>query len=236
MNDISPAPQYPENQPAKPAPVDNTHPYLTLIQSVSHELRSTFGIISGLHSLIPLAGNESEREDMFNRLHNNTEYATQLFTDLEYYCALETGQVRVESALLRPALVLQNLYKKVLPMLQRRNASLRLSGDHEMQVTSDEEKVQNILKNIIFHLTCVTHVPELEISWEKRAAIWVLNISYNGDALPEWLFLSENQLQNSGPHISLLVVWRLVSLLGGEIHGGTSNAQSRRQVSFQFPH
>ena len=214
------------------------HNYSALIQHVSHELRSTFGVISGLHSLLPLAADEAERDDLFARLHNNTEYATQLFTDLEDYCAMETGNVRAEPTPFRPAAALEYVRKKALPMLQRRKAAVVLSGDSETLVDSDEEKIQRILKNIVFHLTCVMRVQRIEMGWEKRATIWTLNVAYHGEALPEWLFMPENEPYDSGigRHISLLVVRRLVSLLGGVISGGKSGADGLRRVSFQFPH
>lgn len=219
------------------APTTNLN-YLLLIQSVSHELRSAFGVISGLHSLLPLASGEAERDDMFSRLHNNTEYAAQLFTDLEDYCAMETSGVRVEPALFRPAIALEYIRKKASPMLQRRKASLQLCGDSEMLVHSDEEKIRRIAKNIVFHLTCVMRVREVEMSWEKRGASWALNAAYHGETMPEWLFMPDNEPHDpeTGRHISLLVVRRLVFLLGGEIFGGVSATDGLRRISIRFPH
>lgn len=210
---------------------------LTLIQSVSHEIRGAFGVISGLHSLLPLASGEAERDDMFSRLQNNTEYAMQLFTDLEDYCAMETGRIRVEPTSFKPSTALGYIRKKALPMLERRNAVLIISGGNEAYVTSDEEKVRRIIKNMLFHLTCVMRVQQIEMGWEKRGTAWVLQAAYQGEALPEWLFIlgTEPDSRETGRHISLLLVRRLVMILGGSICGGTSHADGLRRVSLQFP-
>ncbi|SDE45143.1 hypothetical protein SAMN04487996_10583 [Dyadobacter soli] len=212
--------------------------HLSLIQSVSHELRSTFGVISGLHSLLPLTSGEAEREDMFNRLHNNTEYATQLFADLEDYCAIENGQMRVEPAPFRPVSAMEYVRKKALPMLQRRKAAVILTGDSEGAVDSDEEKVRRIIKNLTLHLTCVMRVREITIGWERYSSRWVLNVAYHGEPLPDWLFRAETELHSheKGQHISLLMVRRLALMLDGEIYQVESDGDGRQRFSLQFPH
>lgn len=233
MKDLFPVAQDPDE--VLPAPA--LHTQLTLIESVSHEIRGAFGIISGLHSLLPLASGEEERDDMFSRLQNNTEYAMQLFTDLEDYCAMETGRVRIEPALFKPSAALGYTRRKALPMLERRNVVLMIGGESEEYVTNDEEKVRRIMKNMLFHLTCVMRVRQIEMGWEKRSTAWVLQVAYQGDALPEWLFIvvTEPDSRETGRHISLLLVRRLVMVLGGSICGGTSNADGLRRVSLQFP-
>jgi len=230
MNDL-----FPEAPDMTESPLAAPPAYLSLMQSVSHELRSTFGVISGLHSLLPLASGEAEREDMFNRLHNNTEYAVQLFTDLEDYCAMETGPMRVEPTSFRLAGAFENVRKKMRTMLQRRNTTVLLSGDSELLVTCDEEKIRRVLKNIIFHLACMVRTQAIEIGWEKHATTWTITIAYSGDALPGWLFMpgEEPGEQNMGRNISLLMVHRLMSLLNGEIYGGTDDG--RQWISLQFP-
>ena len=233
MNDIFPA--IPDGNNSLRAPA--LHTYLTLMQSVSHEIRSTFGVISGLHSLLPLTSGENERHEMFHRLQNNTEYATQLFTDLEDYCAVETGQVRVEPSLFKPSIALESVQKKMLPMLKRRKATIILTGNSDMPVVGDEEKIRRIVRNIVFHLTCVMRVQEVEMGWEKRGNNWSINAAYKGGALPEWLFMAGDMPDDPaiGRHIALLVVRRLVAVLGGSICGGATHADGLRRVLLQFP-
>jgi len=232
MNDLFP--QISEATESHPA---SQHIH-SLIQSVSHELRGTFGVISGLHSLLPMVSDGERREDMFNRLHNNTDYAAQLFADLEEYCALEADGVRVYACEFRPASILESVRKKALPMLKRRNATIHLEGDRSILVTGDEEKVGRITKNLIFHLICVMRVQQIRMTWKKRVSSWALDIAYSGDTLPAWLFRSDHEpfIPETGRLISLLLVRRLVSILGGAIYGGLADADNQSWISLQFAH
>lgn len=212
-------------------------PYLLMVQSVSHELRSVFGIISGMHSLLPLASGEDERKDMFHRLQNNTEYAAQLFTALEEYCAMEAGPVQVENSSFRPAGALEYIRKKAQPMLERRRASLTLDGDREMRVDGDEEKVQCIVRNLVFHLASVARVRDIAVTWGQSAHSWHVDVNYLGEPLPAWLFYAGDQSydESIGSHVGLLIVRRLVSVLGGKIREMPVGTPGRRGIALQFP-
>lgn len=211
-------------------------PTLAIVRGVSHDVRSALGVISGLHSLLPLATTDAERNEMYERLHKNTEFVTELFADLEDYCMMESAPAP-ESLLFSPQAIFLDMRRRLLPMLKRRKVTLQVTGDPASQVTGDEEKVQRIARNLVFYLIHVIQARELDVHWESSRDTWRLQVTYSGAPLPDAVFLPEtagNVRVESGKTIGLLLVRRLVLLMQATISGSTLAGDQRQLISIDF--
>lgn len=209
---------------------------VALVQNESHDLRGTFGIMSGLHSLLPLVTDEAEKGEMFNRLHNNMEYATQLFGDLEDYCAIATGSTGLDLAPLAPGAALEQLKKRMASTLSRRQVELQISGSRDVEVVGDEDKFQRIVRNIVYHLIHSQQVKDISLDWGIGTGHWYVSMKYAGASLPEWLFFPDtSEGARPAKPIGLMLVWKLVSLLGGSLAQQPDTALGEKVIWVQFP-
>jgi K+-sensing histidine kinase KdpD len=168
---------------------DSTTPlqlHLDMLDAVSHDIRGAFGIISGLISVLPFAGNDTEKEDIMYRLQKNSGYAFHMFSVLQDYSLFNSGKHKIEVSDFHPGPIFDGIRKKWSSIISKRNLSFSIQNSHDLYIHSDSQVTKNIAEHIIFSLLNKNKLAGIAVSWSiSESGKAVCSISARGVIIPD---------------------------------------------------
>ncbi|CCH53952.1 chemotaxis protein methyltransferase CheR [Fibrisoma limi BUZ 3] len=214
------------------------------LRQTSHDLRGSFGVISGAAMLLNLMNSDEERNQMLSMLQRNVRQVTQMLSHLLDYSRLEAGLEEVHITSFDAAQLLRELSESLRPIANEKQLTLTIDGPDELRVESDEVKVQRIAQNLLLNAINHTSAGEVSLFWQtgEQQGSWSFIIQDTGPGLPAAVIeqLTDQQAtplqeattgarDKSGEGIGLFIVKQLSRLLGARI-----TIQSEEETGTRF--
>ncbi len=201
------------------------------LATISHELRTPLTALTGYEELLAdavLGPLTPAQADVIERMRSVTHHLTAMIEEVLSYSSLEIGREVV-----RPSeFLVDDLVRAVIaviePLARQKQLALRCElPDHPIRVTSDIDKVRQILVNLAANAVKFTDTGSVKIAASADGDEVRLAVSDTGIGMPpgdlERLFHPFTQLDTSltrrhgGTGLGLYISRRLAEILGGRI-------------------
>ncbi|KAB7731058.1 hypothetical protein F5984_09580 [Rudanella paleaurantiibacter] len=188
-----------------------------LLRMASHDLKGSFGIMSGAAYLLDQPDNsEQVRTQMLQMLQRNLSKVTGLLTQLMDLARLEAGHEVLYLEEFDAAQLLHRVAESVQTYAGERNLYLSLLGPEKLPVRSDSVKVQRIAQNLLLNALKYTATGGVTLSWGiENDAWWHFTVTDTGPGLGQ--ALNTPHKPGRGEGLGLHIVKLLCSLLKGKM-------------------
>jgi two-component system CheB/CheR fusion protein len=221
----------------------------SFLRSTFHDLRGSFGIISGAATLLDLMDSDEDRRRTLDMIQRNLVQVTQMMNQLLDFSRLESGQETLHVTTFNAANMLAGLCEGSAAMATDKSLWIKTEGPRELIVDGDAVKVRRIAQNLILNALKYTREGGVNVSWTDDPAIvkkgtWQFSIQDTGAGIPVILMNKireiagehtennnhtpvEDPSASKGEGIGLFIVKRLVELMQGEIEIGTGQSGTK---------
>ena len=202
------------------------------LSNMSHEFRTPLNSIRALTRLLLERSDgpvNAEQERQLNFVAKATEQLTELVEDLLDLAKIEAGKVEVRPAEFSVEELFSALRGMLRPLLVSDKVALRFEAAPGMApLYSDENKISQILRNLISNALKFTERGEIRVSAELEGSAWIaFSVADTGIGIAEEdherIFEEFAQVRNplqakvKGTGLGLPLCRRLAYLLGGNI-------------------
>ncbi len=159
------------------------------LASMSHELRTPLNAIGGYVDLLDLGIHGPVTEDQrqaLTRIATNQRHLLTLINDILSYAKLEAGHVEFDIRPMAVAEVLSSVEPLVAPLAEAKGIAYSVRGcDPSLQLSGDEERVRQILLNLVGNAVKFTPSGGWVLLTCDRDAEWVnIHVRDNGPGIP----------------------------------------------------
>ncbi|MBI5443242.1 MAG: response regulator [Deltaproteobacteria bacterium] len=202
------------------------------LSNMSHELRTPLNSVLALSQLMIARGvgkNPDQEKEYLRVIERNGRQLLSLINDILDLSKIESGRMEVYSAELDPFAIAEAVIETVSPLAREKGLALKLvpSSSKVRSLESDEEKVRQILLNLVSNAVKFTSEGSVEVAL-SQADGWVsISVRDTGiGMIPEDLdviFDEFRQVDGStsrrheGTGLGLAISQKLAKLLGGWI-------------------
>jgi signal transduction histidine kinase len=205
-----------------------------LLSSISHELRTPLTIMKA-HIEALEDGVLVEPEAAFKTVRLETEKLIHLIKGIEDLTVAEASFLkRSESALINLKEFFSELLSEMRPLMKEKNLKLEIEQDHDLVVTTDADKLEKIVQNLLSNSIKFTEKGGIRVNYGQQEKTFFVEIKDTGKGIPEDQlpfifnrFYRAEKSETAGLGLGLAIVKELVSALGGktevesELHKGT---------------
>jgi CheY-like chemotaxis protein/signal transduction histidine kinase len=204
-----------------------------LLSKMSHDIRTPLNSVITLSQLLVdgSAGRLAfEQRKYLEVIHRNGQALLSLFNDIVDLSSLEAGRLEIEYAPVDLRPLLQTVSDAVTPLARKKSLPLHVNVPRKMiTARADEERLRQLLTNIVEHAIGQTDNGYVELSAESDGGRAIIRISDTGVAMNKLArgALFDDFLTGLGPFVEsgegrgsglgLVVAGRLIKLMGGEI-------------------
>jgi len=207
------------------------HAKSRFLATVSHELRTPLTALTGYEELLAdeVLGPLTEAQtDVVERMRSVTHHLTVMIEELLSFSSIETGREKVRSTEFLAADLLRATWAVIEPQArQKRLALICEVPDEPIRMSSDVDKIRQILVNLAGNAVKFTETGEVRLSVDRQGDDVRFSIFDSGIGIaPEdvvQLFKPFQQLdtgltrRHGGTGLGLYISQRLATLLGGVI-------------------
>jgi two-component system CheB/CheR fusion protein len=210
------------------------------LRATSHDLRGSFGIITGATALLNLMDTEEQRARSLEMIQRNLRQVTYMMNQLLDYSRLEAGQERLEISTFDVSDVLSELCESMIPLAKDKNLWLKIEGTDQLIIDGDLVKIRRIVQNLLLNAIRYTKNGGVSIKWGKpentitangfNEQHWFLDIEDTGLGMPVSLLsklteasgedkqvVGQSSASATGEGIGLFIVKRLCELLSAKL-------------------
>ncbi len=201
------------------------------LASMSHELRTPLSAILGFADLLQTSPKESlspRARESLERIHRNGEHLLSLINDILDLAKAEAGRLDVRFAPVNMPQLARACVAEVDSLRAGNDVQLRADvDDGALEVRTDEQRVRQILMNLLANALKFTQQGEVVLAVQATATEIRLEVHDTGIGIPAHamgeLFRDFHQLdvgdgrKYAGTGIGLALSRRLARALGGEI-------------------
>lgn len=147
----------------------------------SHDLRSSFGILSSAATLLKLPNTEQERDQYVDMLNRNLASIQGLLLQLTDYARIEAGQEKLDITAFNVSTLVRDCVDLAQPLIEQRKIILQGDGPDSLLVRSDAVKVQRIVQNLLYNALKYTKLGWVSVSWaQENETRWILSVQDSG--------------------------------------------------------
>ena len=218
------------------------------VSVVSHELRTPLTAVLNFLQLLNEGyyDNEEQLKKYIQLAHQSANNLVNIINDVLDIAKIEAGRMTVdlEPVSLRPLLEEQRNIFSVES--QRRGIKLAIECECD-RVLADQDKLRQVLTNLVSNAFKFTETGEVQVSAIKRAREGIVEISVSDTGIgittnePESLFEPFVQEDGTikrhygGTGLGLAICKRLVELMGGQIYLKSPGKDRGTTVTFTLP-
>lgn len=211
----------------------------SFLRSAFHDLRGSFGIISGAATVLNIMDTDEDRARTLDMIQRNLGQVAQMMNQLLDYSRLEAGEEIVELSRFDVSQMLTELCEASKVMASKKNLSIVYEGTEGILVESDAVKVRRIAQNLILNALKYTSNGKVYVYWqhlpsstEHGNGAWQMTVT--GPGIPQTLLhkligsdtgdiagpAGEQGAAglNAGEEIGLFIVKRLCEMLRGNMN------------------
>ncbi|RZI60013.1 MAG: sensor histidine kinase [Pseudomonas sp.] len=147
----------------------------------SHDVRASFGILTGGAALLRLPNSEKEREQYVDMLNRNLASIQGMLFQLTDYARIEAGQETLHITDFDATTLIRESIALAQPLIGQRKVVLQGDGPDSLPVRSDTVKVQRILQNLLYNALKYTQSGWIYVSWSlENQTRWILSVQDSG--------------------------------------------------------
>lgn len=156
-----------------------------LLRTSSHDLKSSFGIISSAASLLHMDGlSEQERDQYTAMLNRNLTAVHTMLNSLMDLSRLEAGEEALQLQSTDVAQFIREIVTNAQPMANERGLVLKADGPDSLLVLTDPVKLQRIVQNLLVNAIQYTPTGFISVSWAREGeAHWQFSVQDSGPGL-----------------------------------------------------
>lgn len=215
------------------------------LSNMSHEIRTPLnGIIGFSDMLLKMEFSETERNEFLQIINKSGKRLMHLVNDIVDLSKIQAGQIKVSYNTLNLNNLIYDLYYFFKPQAEEKAITLKVlndSKDRKVNIISDENKLNQILTNLISNAIKFTNVGEVQFGYELLEDKVIFNVTDTGIGIPEDNSINifdrfarierEQHAQFDGTGLGLAISKGLVDLLGGKI---SYLSESGKGTTFTF--
>lgn len=213
----------------------------SFLRSAFHDLRGSFGIISGAATVLNIMDTEEDRARTLDMIQRNLSQVAQMMNQLLDYSRLESGQEVVELSKFDVSQMLTELCEASKTIADRKNLSITFNGTESILVESDPVKVRRIAQNLILNALKYTSDGNVSVEWQHLPpsagfpdGAWQIRVTDTGPGIPQTLLDQLTSPEageaidqhaepganglNAGEGIGLFIVKRLCEMLRADMN------------------
>jgi PAS domain S-box-containing protein len=158
-----------------------------LIQSVSHEFRTPLSAIVGMTEMLLHGDVEDDKVNIYlDIIRNEGMRLARMVAELLSIARIESGKETLKLALIDLGYLLKDVTEAFKPLLKRKNAVIRYDLGDVASIVADEEKMKQLLTNIIDNsLTFSEKGCIIQVAAKRNDAMLEISITDNGWGIPE---------------------------------------------------
>jgi two-component system CheB/CheR fusion protein len=183
----------------------------SFLRSAFHDLRGSFGIISGAATVLNIMDTEEDRLRTLDMIQRNLRQVAQMMNQLLDYARLESGQEVLEISHFDVSQMLTELCEGSKAMAARKDIAISFQGAADLTIESDMVKVRRIAQNLILNALKYTNEGGVTVAWEILSpsaghpnTSWQLTVADTGPGFPEML-LQKLISEDTGPALETIV-------------------------------
>ncbi len=157
-----------------------------ILRTSSHDLKSNFGVIQGVTSLLNQDGRtEEERAQLVKMLSRNLTNLQDVLVQLTDLARLEAGQEEFQLSEFDASEIIMEIVAAARPIAEGKKLMLMANGPDQLQVQGDVVKVKRIIHNLLINAVKYTSQGVVSISWSSEDGVrWYIGIQDSGPGLP----------------------------------------------------
>ena len=157
-----------------------------ILRKSSHDLKSNFGVIQGVTSLLNQDGrSEDERAQLVEMLSRNLTHLQDVLVQLTDLARLEAGQEELQISGFDASRTIGEIVAVARPLAEGKGLMLMANGPERMQVQGDVVKVKRVLHNLLMNAISYTDGGVVSVSWSSEDGVrWYIGIQDSGPGLP----------------------------------------------------
>ncbi|GAA4275342.1 hybrid sensor histidine kinase/response regulator [Aquimarina mytili] len=123
----------------------------SLINTVTHDLRSPLNTVIGYSDLLERTGLNTKQKHYLGHLKKSSDYILHLVNDLLDLSKLEAGKMVIEELPFSPKKLIENTISSVIPINDKKNLDIQIITDDQLkkQYLSDPFRIKQILTNLV---------------------------------------------------------------------------------------
>jgi signal transduction histidine kinase/HAMP domain-containing protein len=201
------------------------------LSNMSHELRTPLNSVITLSELMSSrgAGKNPEKDAEYLRIiQHNGYHLLSLINDILDLSKIEAGRMDVSRRDFKAALPLERALDTTRPLAAKKGLRLNVRRDEDPTMHSDEDKVYQILLNLVSNAVKFTEEGAIDVSISEEGEKILFSVADTGTGIADFelghIFDEFRQVdgsttrQHEGTGLGLAICQRLARLLGGEIN------------------
>ncbi|WP_298548475.1 hybrid sensor histidine kinase/response regulator [uncultured Aquimarina sp.] len=123
----------------------------SLINTVTHDLRSPLNTVIGYSDLLEKTGLTNKQKHYLGHLKKSSDYILHLVNDLLDLSKLEAGRMVIEELPFSPKKLIENTITSVIPLNDSKNLEILINSDRELnkQYLGDPFRIKQVLTNLL---------------------------------------------------------------------------------------
>ncbi|MHA7056611.1 hybrid sensor histidine kinase/response regulator [Aquimarina sp. M1] len=123
----------------------------SLINTVTHDLRSPLNTVIGYSDLLEKTGLNNKQKHYLDHLKKSSDYILHLVNDLLDLSKLEAGRMVIEELPFSPKKLIENTISSVIPINDNKNLKVLINSDIELhkRYLGDPFRIKQILTNLL---------------------------------------------------------------------------------------
>ncbi|WP_062056845.1 ATP-binding protein [Aquimarina longa] len=123
----------------------------SLINTVTHDLRSPLNTVIGYSDLLERTGLDNKQKHYLKHLKKSSDYILHLVNDLLDLSKLEAGKMVIEKLPFSPKELIENTISSVIPVSDNKNLTIKIITDDQLkkQYLGDPFRIKQVLTNLI---------------------------------------------------------------------------------------
>jgi signal transduction histidine kinase/DNA-binding response OmpR family regulator/HAMP domain-containing protein len=203
----------------------------TFLSNMSHELRTPLNSVIALSGVLGRRLSRQIPEEEYSYIEvieRNGRHLLSLINDILDIARIESGREELELTTFNVCEYVNIVADMIRPQLAEKNVELKTAdGECNLKISSDAQKVQHILQNLIGNAVKFTHQGTISIHVEKKAVNIAITVKDTGIGIAEehisHIFDEFRQADGGtsrrfgGTGLGLAIAKKYAHLLGGTI-------------------
>lgn len=199
-----------------------------LASNIAHELRTPLAVMRA-HVEAMVDGVVTDTREGLDNMHHEVERLTRLVEGIEDFTKAEASFFsKGESKAINLKDLIKNIEYSMEPLFREKGLFITISDRDDITVTTDVDKLERILRNILSNSLKYTLKGGVEVDYNRDAGGFFIQIKDSGigiadDEMPKIFtrFFRGKGSSDKGIGIGLAIVKELVDIMGGKIEAAS---------------